>query len=42
MLFDLGTGKDIEFVRVGRFDVGLNFVIGGGSNHSSVVAGKFW
>ena len=40
-LFNLGTGKDVEFVGVGRFDAGLNFVIGGGSNHGGVIAGEF-
>ena len=42
MLFNFGTGEDVEFVGVGRFDAGLNFVIGGGSNHGSIVAGEFW
>ena len=42
MLFDLGTGKDIEFVGVGRSDAGLNFIVGGGSNHGSVIAREFW
>lgn len=41
MLFNFGTGKDVESVRVGRFDTGLNFIVGGGGNHGSVIAGKF-
>ena len=41
-LFNFGTGKDIEFVWVGRFDTGLNFIISSRSNHGSVIARKFW
>ena len=41
MLFNFGTGEDVEFVGVRRLDAGLNFVISGGSNHGCVIARKF-
>ena len=40
-LFNFGAGKDVEFVRVGGFDAGLNFVVSGGGDHGGVIAGEF-
>ena len=40
-LFNLGTRKDIELIRVGRLDAGLNFVVSGGGDHGGIIAGEF-
>ena len=40
-LLNRGAGQNIERIGVGRLDAGLNFIVGGGADHSGVVAREF-
>lgn len=41
-LVDDGAREDVKVVGIGGLDAGLNFVVGGGTDHGGIVARETW